>query len=54
MRTVFISGFPADVRDRELHNMLRYLPGYEACQMNWKTGQPQVCDFESAVCDHTS
>jgi hypothetical protein len=42
VRTIFISGFPADVRDRELHNMLRYVPGYEACQMNWKTGQPQV------------
>ncbi|KIY93656.1 hypothetical protein MNEG_14306 [Monoraphidium neglectum] len=41
VRTIFISGFPADVRDRELHNMLRYVPGYEACQMNWKTGQPQ-------------
>ncbi|KAI8464985.1 MAG: hypothetical protein J3K34DRAFT_388206 [Monoraphidium minutum] len=41
VRTIFISGFPPDVRDRELHNLLRYLPGYEACQMNWKTGQPQ-------------
>lgn len=41
VRTIFISGFPPDVRDRELHNLLRYIPGYEACQMNWKTGQPQ-------------
>jgi hypothetical protein len=22
--------------------MLRFVPGYEACQINWKTGQPQV------------
>jgi hypothetical protein len=42
VRTVFISGFPPDVHDRELHNLLRYVPGYEACQMSWKTGQPQV------------
>jgi hypothetical protein len=42
VRTIFVSGFPPDVRDRELHNLLRYLPGYEACQMNWKTGQSQV------------
>jgi hypothetical protein len=28
-RTVFITGFPEDVRERELNNMLRFLPGYE-------------------------
>jgi hypothetical protein len=42
IRTVFISGFPLDVRERELHNMLRMMPGFEACQMNWKAGAPQV------------
>jgi hypothetical protein len=36
------AGFPGDVKDRELHNLLRYFPGFEACQMNWKSGQPQV------------
>jgi hypothetical protein len=41
IRTVFISGFPSDVKERELHNMLRLLPGFEACQMNWKAGAPQ-------------
>ena len=41
IRTVFISGFPGDVKERELHNMLRLLPGFEACQMNWKAGAPQ-------------
>lgn len=29
VRTVFITGFPEDVRERELNNMLRFLPGYE-------------------------
>lgn len=41
IRTIFISGFPPDVKERELNNMLRFLPGYEASQMNWKTGTPQ-------------
>lgn len=41
VRTVFITGFPADVKERELNNMLRFLPGYEASQMNWKHGQAQ-------------
>lgn len=41
LRTVFITGFPNDVKERELNNLLRFLPGYEASQMNWKNGQ--VC-----------
>lgn len=38
-RTVFITGFPNDIKERELNNMLRFMPGYEASQMNWKNGQ---------------
>ena len=33
IRTVFVSGFSADVKERELNNLLRFLPGYEASQM---------------------
>ena len=33
VRTVFIAGFPDDVKDRELHNIIRLWPGYEGCQM---------------------
>lgn len=29
VRTIFISGFPDDVKERELNNLLRFLPGYE-------------------------
>jgi hypothetical protein len=29
VRTVFITGFPGDVKERELNNLLRFLPGYE-------------------------
>jgi len=41
VRTIFITGFPQDVKERELNNLLRFLPGYEASQMNWKNGQAQ-------------
>ena len=29
VRTLFITGFPEDVKERELNNMLRFLPAYE-------------------------
>jgi hypothetical protein len=38
-RTVFVTGFPNDVKERELNNMLRFMPGYEASQVYWKNGQ---------------
>ncbi|KAI3433541.1 hypothetical protein D9Q98_003351 [Chlorella vulgaris] len=41
VRTVFVSGFPDDVRERELNNMLRFLAGYEASQMHFRNGQAQ-------------
>ncbi|KAJ3698432.1 hypothetical protein LUZ61_002137 [Rhynchospora tenuis] len=40
VRTIFISGLPADVKERELHNLLRWLPGFEAAQVNFKSEQP--------------
>ncbi|KAF5183148.1 Rna-binding protein with multiple splicing [Thalictrum thalictroides] len=40
VRTIFISGLPADVKERELQNLLRWLPGYEASQLNLKTEPP--------------
>eukprot|EP00798_Chlamydomonas_sp_ICE-L_P018561 gene18561-25070_t len=41
IRTIFITGFPDDVKERELNNMCRFLPGYTASQMNWKQGMAQ-------------
>ncbi|EIE26934.1 hypothetical protein COCSUDRAFT_12206, partial [Coccomyxa subellipsoidea C-169] len=41
VRTVFVTGFPADVKERELNNMLRFVHGYEASQMHWKNGLAQ-------------
>ena len=39
LRTIYITGFPPDMRERELNNLLRFLPGYTASQLNWKNGQ---------------
>ncbi|GIL93367.1 hypothetical protein Vretifemale_20767 [Volvox reticuliferus] len=41
VRTIFVTGFPADVKERELNNLLRFLPGYEASQMNYSKGSAQ-------------
>eukprot|EP00250_Pteridium_aquilinum_P008249 c17803_g1_i1 orf=1223-2176(-) len=40
VRTIFVLGFPPDVKERELQNLLRWWPGYEASQMNFKGEQP--------------
>ncbi|KAL4584521.1 hypothetical protein LXL04_009124 [Taraxacum kok-saghyz] len=40
VRTIFISGLPEDVKERELLNLLRWLPGYEASQVNFKGEVP--------------
>ncbi|XP_049932970.1 uncharacterized protein LOC116251131 isoform X2 [Nymphaea colorata] len=40
VRTIFISGLPTDVKEREIQNLLRWLPGYEASQINYKGEQP--------------
>lgn len=40
VRTIFISGLPEDVKERELLNLLRWLPGYEASQVNFKGEHP--------------
>ncbi|CAL0325891.1 unnamed protein product [Lupinus luteus] len=40
VRTVFITGLPEDVKERELMNLLRWLPGFEASQLNFKADKP--------------
>ncbi|KAK4802217.1 hypothetical protein SAY86_000420 [Trapa natans] len=40
VRTIFITGLPEDVKERELQNLLRWLPGYEASQVNYKGEMP--------------
>ncbi|KAI3455700.1 hypothetical protein Pfo_012363 [Paulownia fortunei] len=46
VRTIFISGLPEDVKERELQNLLRWLPGYEA-------SQDMVFDADSKSVLHT-
>ncbi|DBA88120.1 hypothetical protein WJX79_004687 [Trebouxia sp. C0005] len=41
VRTLFLTGFPEDVKERELNNVLRFLPAYEASQMHHKNGMAQ-------------
>lgn len=41
VRTLFLTGFPEDVKERELNNLLRFLPAYEASQMHHKNGMAQ-------------
>uniref|UniRef100_A0A7S0UW09 RRM domain-containing protein n=1 Tax=Polytomella parva TaxID=51329 RepID=A0A7S0UW09_9CHLO len=38
IRTVFVTGFPADVTPKEFHNLVRFFTGYEASQLHNKTG----------------
>ncbi|KAL6972038.1 hypothetical protein U1Q18_031721 [Sarracenia purpurea var. burkii] len=40
VRTIFISGLPEDVKERELQNLQRWLPGFEASQVNFKGEHP--------------
>lgn len=53
VRTVFVTGFPDDVKERELNNMLRFLPGYEvgcACWAWQPSGPPcSVASRDKAV-----
>ncbi|KAE8725171.1 Small nuclear ribonucleoprotein family protein [Hibiscus syriacus] len=39
--TIFIMGLPEDVKERELQNLLRWLPGYEDSQLNFKGEKPK-------------
>ncbi|KAL6192664.1 hypothetical protein ACLB2K_033750 [Fragaria x ananassa] len=38
--TIFITGLPEDVKEREIQNLLRWLPSYEAFQVNYKGEKP--------------
>lgn len=44
LRTLFLSGLPTDIKEREIHNLMRFFPGYEGCVLNLNeaAGRP-VC-----------
>ncbi|KAE8704984.1 hypothetical protein F3Y22_tig00110430pilonHSYRG00080 [Hibiscus syriacus] len=41
VRTIFIMGLPKDVKEKELQNLLRWLPGFEASQVSFKGEKPK-------------
>ncbi|KAE8676780.1 Detected protein of unknown function [Hibiscus syriacus] len=41
VRTIFIMGLPEDVKERELQNLMRWLPGYEDSQLSFKGEKPK-------------
>jgi hypothetical protein len=36
IRTIFVTGFPMDVRERELTNMCRFMQGYEVRRLQFR------------------
>lgn len=43
--TIMVTGFPPDVRERELENLLRFLPYYEGCSRITITERGMRCGF---------
>ncbi|KAE8736507.1 hypothetical protein F3Y22_tig00000002pilonHSYRG00371 [Hibiscus syriacus] len=41
VRTIFIMFMHEDVKERELQNLLRWLPGFEASQVSYKGEKPK-------------
>lgn len=41
LRTIFVTGFPQDVKERELMNLCRFMPGYEVRSSHG--GLPCLC-----------
>jgi RNA recognition motif-containing protein len=48
IRTLFLTGLPEDVREREVHNLFRFVPGYEGCKMTLMNQRPvSFASFQS-------
>lgn len=50
VRTLFISGLPEDIKHREIYNLFRRRPGFEACQLKYTGRGYQIVAF--AVFSH--
>jgi hypothetical protein len=35
VKTLFVSGLPDDIKEREIHNLFRSYDGYETCQLKY-------------------
>ncbi|XP_039055441.1 RNA-binding protein with multiple splicing-like [Hibiscus syriacus] len=49
VRTIFIMGLPEDVKERELQNFLRWLPGFEDSHLSFKRDKPKGFALLSTV-----
>ncbi|KAE8664850.1 receptor-like protein kinase-like [Hibiscus syriacus] len=49
VRTIFIMGLPEDVKERELQNFLRWLPGFEDSHLSFKGDKPKGFALFSTV-----
>ncbi|KAK7255563.1 hypothetical protein RIF29_28976 [Crotalaria pallida] len=45
INTLFVSGLPDDVKPREIHNLFRRRPGFDACQLKYTGRANQVVAF---------
>ncbi|MCO5561697.1 hypothetical protein L7F22_015320 [Adiantum nelumboides] len=45
VRTLFISGLPNDIKEREIYNLFRTYPGYESCQLKYTGRGYQIVAF---------
>ncbi|KAI5075318.1 hypothetical protein GOP47_0009394 [Adiantum capillus-veneris] len=45
VRTLFISGLPNDIKEREIYNLFRSYPGYESCQLKYTGRGYQIVAF---------
>eukprot|EP00249_Psilotum_nudum_P013126 c24166_g1_i1 orf=210-596(+) len=45
VRTLFISGLPDDVKEREIYNLFQTFPGYEFCQLKYTGRGYQIVAF---------
>ncbi|CAK9256489.1 unnamed protein product, partial [Sphagnum jensenii] len=42
VKTLFVSGLPDDIKEREIHNLFRIYDGYETCQLKY-SGRMVLC-----------
>eukprot|EP00250_Pteridium_aquilinum_P009057 c18412_g1_i1 orf=626-1456(-) len=45
VKTLFISGLPNDIKEREIYNLFRTHPGYESCQLKYTGRGYQIVAF---------
>ncbi|KAI3773335.1 hypothetical protein L1987_47860 [Smallanthus sonchifolius] len=47
--TLFVSGLPADVNDREIHNLFGGRPGFDYCEIKYSASGNQIVAFAKFV-----